>query len=144
MKYDKFFLALLGASSAHAEASRRIFNDLGLTEAQPKILYILNAYEGSVQKDFAKLCGIKPSTLTVQLTRMEQEGLVRKEACQVSGGKKAYRLYLTEQGKALASSLEERIDKLEEQSFAGFSAEERQTLMQLLEKVEDNLCQGTY
>lgn len=37
MKYDKLFMALLGASAAHGEASRQIFNDYGLTESQPKI-----------------------------------------------------------------------------------------------------------
>lgn len=139
MKYDMIFMALLGATAAHGEASRLVFNDLGLTEAQPKILYILNGFEGMVQKDFANLCAIKPSTMTVQLARMEQEGLVRREACYVSGGKKAYRVFLTEKGKAIAESLTDRIQSLEDRSFQGFSEEERVQLLSMLERVEENL-----
>jgi len=139
MKYDKLFMALLGASAAHAEASRKIFNDLGLTEAQPKILYILDFNEGIVQKDFAALCAIKPSTMTVQLARLEKDGLIRKENCNVENGKKAYRIYLTKRGKEIADSLIERIDKLENAGFKGFSAKDKQNLLSLLERVEDNL-----
>ncbi len=139
MKYNKFFLALLGAYSAHGEASREIFNDLGLTEAQPKILYILKFNEGIVQKDFAQLCSIKPSTMTVQLTRLENDGMVRKEVCYVSGGKKAYRVYLTDRGRKIADSLIERIDRLEAISFGGFNEEEKKQLLSMLERVENNL-----
>ncbi len=139
MKYDKFFMALLGASAAHADASRQIFNDLGLTESQPKILYILKFNEGIVQKDFASLCAIKASTMTVQLSRLEKEGLVERETCYVSGGKKAYRIYLTDKGKEIAESLIERIDNLEKTSFKGFSYKEKEQLLSLLERAENNL-----
>ena len=138
MKYDKLFMALLGASAAHGEASRQIFKDYGLTESQPKILYILDFNEGIIQKDFAQLCSIKPSTMTVQLTRLEKEGLIRREICYVSGGKKAYKIYLTQRGKEIADSLIERIDKLEEICFRGFTEDERNQLLSLLERVETN------
>ncbi len=139
MKYDKFFMALIGVFAAHGDASRQIFNDLGLTESQPKILYILYFNEGVVQKDFAQLCAIKPSTMTVQLTRLEKDGLIRKESCYVSGGKKAYRVYLTDEGKRIAGALIERIDLLEETCFNGFSPEEQSVLLSLMERVEGNL-----
>ncbi len=139
MKYEMLFLALLGASAAHAEASRQIFNDLGLTESQPKILYILNFNEGIVQKEFAKLCAIKPSTMTVQLSRLENEGLIRREGCYISGGKKAYRIYLSDKGKEMADLLIERIDKLEEIGFKGFNTSEKENLLSMLERVSENL-----
>ncbi len=142
MKYDKIFMAILGASAAHGEASRQIFNDYGLTESQPKILYILDFNEGIIQKDFASLCAIKPSTMTVQLARLEKEGLIRKESCYISGGKKAYRIYLTKRGKEIADSLIERIDNIEAVSFNGFTSEERTQLLSMLERVEGNLKSG--
>lgn len=139
MKYDKVFMALMGAFSAHGDASRQIFNDLGLTESQPKILYILKYNEGIVQKEFAQLCAIKPSTMAVQLSRMEKEDLIRKESCYISGGKKAYQIYLTQKGKHIADSLTDRIDRLEDISFQGFSEAEKLKLLSMLEQVEDNL-----
>lgn len=73
MVHDKLFLALLGASSAHADASRKAFAELNLTEAQPKILYILRRTDGIVQKELAGICNIRPSTLTVMLSKMENK-----------------------------------------------------------------------
>ena len=77
--------------------------------------------------------------MTVQLARLEKDGLIRRESCYISGGKKAYRVYLTKRGKEIADSLIERIDNLEDISFKGFTAKEQATLLTLLERVENNL-----
>jgi DNA-binding MarR family transcriptional regulator len=40
--------------------------------------------------------------MTVLLNNMEKQDLIRKEAKLVSGGKRAYCIYLTEKGKEIA------------------------------------------
>lgn len=139
MLHDKLFLALLGASSAHAEASREVFASLGLTEGQPKILYILRRQDGHVQKELANICGIRQSTLTVLLTRMEELGYIRREICYVSGRKRAYKIYLTDEGREKAEILEKAVDELEERSFRDFSKKDRENILRLLSKVEENM-----
>lgn len=139
MKHNKLFLALLAASSAHAEVSRRAFTELGLTEGQPKILYILKREPGPVQKELAALCGIRQSTLTVLLSKLEQQKYIYKEPDSVSGGKKAYRIHLTKEGNAMAEQLEQIVENLEEQGFTGFSIEEREQLLEMLDRVENNM-----
>lgn len=139
MKEDKLFLALLGASSAHADASRQMFASLGLTEGQPKILYILNDGDGIVQKDLANMCGVKQSTLTVLLGKMESEGYIYKEICYVSGMKRAYKVLLTEKGKEKANQLEEAVNRLEQKSLKDFSEGEREMIFKLLRKIEKNM-----
>lgn len=139
MLYNKLFLALLGASSAHAYASRIEFANLGLTEAQPKILYILNRADGIVQKELAELCNIRPSTLTVILSKMENQNYIYKETCYVSGKKRAYKVCLTEKGKEKAEQLEHIIEKLENKGFEGFTEEEKQTILKLLKRIEKNM-----
>lgn len=139
MLYDKLFLALLGASSAHADASRTEFAKLGLTEAQPKILYILNRTDGIVQKELAGLCNIRPSTLTVMLSKMENQDYIYKEPCYVSGKKRAYKVRLTTKGKETATQLEYTIEKLENKGFKDFTEEEKQILLKLLDRIETNM-----
>jgi len=139
MAYKKLFLALLGASSAHAEASRSVFREMDLTEGQPKILYILNRKDGYVQKELAEQCGIKASTLSVILTALKMKDLIRKESCIISGQKKANRIFLTDNGILEANKLEQQIEKLEKKGFFGFSEEEKIQLLTLLEKVELNM-----
>lgn len=137
--YDKFFLALLDTSSAHAEISRAKFHELGLTAGQPKILYILNNRDGYVQKELADICGIKPSTLTVLLNKLEGKNLIKKEKVTLYSNKHAHRIYLTNTGKQIAKKIENIIEIMEENSFSGFSEEERKNLLSMLCRVADNL-----
>lgn len=139
MAYQKLFIALLGASAAHAERSRKEFTALGLTEGQPKILYILLGKDGVVQKDLAEICGIRQSTLTVLLGKLEEQGYIYKEVCYVSGRKRAFEIYLTEQGRKMALKLNDVVEALEEESFAGFTEQEKVSLLEMLARVEENL-----
>jgi len=136
---EKFFLRLLAVSSAHAEMSRSAFTKLGLTEGQPKILYILRRNDGIVQKDLADYCGIRQSTLTVLLSKMEALGFIRREACYISGGKRAFKILLTDEGHIIANKLEAVVEDLEAKCFKGFSEKERKLLLNMLAKVEENI-----
>ena len=48
---EKFFLKLLELSAAHAKRSQAIFERLNLSNAQPKVLYILRKTDGYTQKN---------------------------------------------------------------------------------------------
>lgn len=139
MGHEMLFLGLLGASSAHADASRREFAKLELTEGQPKILFTLRRANGIVQKELAEVCKVRQSTLTVLLTKLEKQGYIYKDSCYVSGKKHAYRICLTEAGWKKADELEKVVEDLEEQGFTGFSEEERRLLLELLTRVEQNM-----
>ena len=104
-----------------------------------KILYILLCKDGVVQKDLAEICGIRQSTLTVLLGKLEEQGYIYKETCYVSGRKRAFEIYLTEQGREMAQKLEQVVEELEEKSFAGFSQQEKVALLEMLSRVELNL-----
>ncbi len=139
--YDKLFLALMGASAAHAEASRAVFARLGLTAGQPKVLYILRRGDGLVQKRLAYLCGVTQPTLTGVLAGMEKKGLVRRERTAAEGCKTAVRVFLTEEGRRTADILEEEVEALEARGFAGFSPEKREEILQTLCKITENIRQ---
>lgn len=137
--YDKLFLALMGASAAHGEVSRRAFARMGLTEGQPKVLYILRRGDGLMQKELARLCGVRESTLTVLLRSCEDRGLIRRERQATLSGKSALFVTLTDEGRRTADTLEEAVESMEELGFRGFSAQERRTLLEMLSKVTKNL-----
>lgn len=139
MEREKLFWALIKAQSAHAEASRKVFNKLGLTEGQPKILYLLRRNDGYVQKDLAEFCGIRQSTLTAILEKMEARNYIRKEKTYVSGMKRAFKIFLTDEGREKAEELETEVEKLEEQSYKGFSESEIDNILDLLARVETNM-----
>ncbi len=142
--YDKLFLALLDCSAAHAAASKKLFAELSLTKGQPKVLYILRRGDGLVQKRLAELCGVRESTLTVLLSKIEKKGLIRRERRVAKTGRAAYFVSLTEAGREKADRLEEGVEALEARGLGGMTEAERGELMRLLWRAAQNLRDQTH
>lgn len=136
---EDFFLSLLELSVAHANKSREGFKKLDLSEGQPKILYILEKQDGHLQKDLADLCRIRQSTLTVMLGKMEEKNLVYKEKVLVSGGKRAYSIYLTEHGRDMAEKVKKLMEETDGNCLKGFTEEEIKKFLELLNRASRNL-----
>lgn len=136
---QKIFLSLMTAYAAHAKKSNDYYQTLDLSTGQPKVLYILHAEEGYLQKDLAKVCKVEPPSMTVLLKNMEKKELVRREKVLVSGGKRAFRIYLTDKGRELSEKVVAHVEEMEKLSFQGFTREERTNLLDLLERVTENL-----
>ena len=87
--------ALIGCYTAHKRYCVQQFQNLNLTTGQPKVLYILLNNEGYLQKELAQRCHVEPATMTSLLNNMIKKGLIYKNIVYVSGGKRAYAIYLT-------------------------------------------------
>ena len=80
---------------------------------------------------------MKPSTVNGVLDRMEEKGLVRRS---VSGSDARRRLItLTEKGAEQQALFEQSFLDTEEAMVRGFSQEEREALLSLLDRVIQNL-----
>lgn len=112
---------------------------LNLSEGQPKVLSQLLDNDGAVQKELARVCQVEPATMTSLLRRMEADGLIRKETVYISGGKRAFGIFLTESGRDCAVKVNEIVDALEEISFKDFSASEKNKLYEMLMRITENL-----
>lgn len=135
----RLHLELIRASYLHKRACRQAFQELSLSEGQPKVLSTLMKKEGYLQKDLAKMCRVEPATMTSLLKKMTANRLIIKESVHVSGGKRAYGIYLSDEGRAKGKRIEEIVDTLEEVSFKGFSEEEKEQLLSYLGRVSENL-----
>ena len=133
------FLALLDTQKSHWNRSRKGFQKLDLSDGQPKVLYILRAMDGCVQKELAKACDIKPSSMTVMLDGLEKKGYIYREETKVSGGKRAFKVCLTEAGKEMAEKVFWLMETIEDEAFEGITLEEQQQLFSLLKRVKENL-----
>ena len=136
----RLHVALIEASVTHRRKCRQEYQKMDLSEGQPKVLADLYTFEGHLQKDLAELCHVEPATMTVLLRNMGQKGLIVKKAVHVSGGKRAYDICLTDLGREKALESMEVMDVLEKVGYSGFTEEEKDTLIRLLERVADNLA----
>ena len=136
---NRFHRLLICASAAHKKYCRQRFQELDLTEGQPKVLSVLSAMENCLQKELAEACRVEPATMTSLITKMEEKRLIVREREIVSGGKRAYRILLTEEGKRVAAEVKAIISIAEQQCFDGFSQEEKELFLKQFAKVAENL-----
>lgn len=135
----RFHQELIRMASAHRKYNVVSYLEMGLTTGMPKILFILSEKEGYLQKDMAKICGIEPATLTTLLASMVEKDLVWKKTLHVSGGKRAFGLYLTDHGREVSKEVCRIIDESEVKSFEGFTPEEKLTFMEMMNRISENL-----
>ncbi len=136
---EQLIVALIKASATHQKSCGIEFRKLELSPGQPKVLSRLRYKEGYLQKELAALCHVEPATMVVLLSNMEKRGMIRKEVDHVSGGKRAFRIYLTEEGKRLAEQVDTVVSEIERRSFEGFTEEEKNQLITLLDRMTENL-----
>lgn len=137
--YQKLFLHILELSAAHTKCRYEIFRKLDFPDAHPKILYILRSKDGLLQKELAEICKVTPPTMTNLLSKMLKSGLIYREKVLVSGGKRGFRIHLTEAGKKKADIVYDEFEILEKKGLQNLSEEEVMLLFSLMERVTQNL-----
>ena len=109
-----------------------------VTPAQTHVLLYLQQHGGQVlQNELADYLQVKPSTANGVLDRMEEKGLVRRS---VSGSDARRRfITLTDKGAEQQALFQQSFLDAEEAMVRGFTQEERETLLALLDRVIQNL-----
>ena len=136
---ERFFREMLSLYYAHRSYNIRYYASLGLTSGQPKVLNVLYEEEGYLQKDLAARCRVEPATMTSLLAKMEKQDMIKKETVYVSGGKRAYAIFLTDHGRKLARQVADKAAEADRIAISGMSAEEVETLLSLMNRARCNL-----
>jgi len=135
------FATLVTAYDAHRRYSRRAFQQFNLSDGYPKVLMNLHHFPGSLQKEVAFACRVEPATMTVLLRGMQAKGLIRKEETHVSGGKRALRIFLTEEGEKMAQECAVIVDETTDKALQDFSDEEKELLIHFLNRITQHLSE---
>ncbi len=110
----------------------------GLTRARWQVLWHLARHEGVHQAALAEILDVAPISLTRQLERLEQEGLVERRAD--PSDRRRRRLFLTEAATPALERLRELAAMTRERAIAGLNSEQIETLREVLETMRTNLC----
>ena len=109
-----------------------------VTPVQAHVLMYLHQHGGQApQRELTEFLRAKPSTVNGILDRMEEKGLVRRSVI----GEDARRrlITLTDKGREQQSRFTESFLANEEAMVRGFSPADRETLLELLERIVENL-----
>ena len=121
----------------HRQRAEELLTEIGLHVGQEMLLAALQDNDGITQSELAEFLMIKPSTVTNTLKRMERAGIVTRKVD--SDDQRITRVHVTEKGQHLNEAVREQWSRLEDESFNGFSMEERVLLRRLLIQTYQNL-----
>lgn len=114
----------------------------GLQRGRLPILEVIAQKDGCTQCEIAELLHVSPASIAVSMRRMERDGLICRMVDE--DDQRCKRIRLTEHGKHTAQACRSAFDKLDSQTFHGFTQEEADTLGRLLDKMFENLAGEEY
>lgn len=121
----------------------RMLADAGIDAfngAQGRILYVLWQGDGLTISQISQQTSLANTTLTSMLDRMEQSGLIRREAS--PSDRRALRIRLTDRARALQQDYDRISRQMNELYYLGFSDAEIRQFEGYLQRVLDNLQGG--
>lgn len=126
----------------NSRLARRAFDERvraeGVTGPQARLLLMLQRTPGENQGHYADLLEVEPITLCRMVDRLEDAGLVERQAD--PNDRRARRLHLTAKSREKLARLRERLDGLVEEMLTGLSDGEREEFVRMLGVLRTNLA----
>ena len=117
-------------------ADKRLEPD-GLTHVQWGPLFMLRMARASTVAELARELQTDPGAMTRLLDRLEAKGLCRRERC--TDDRRVVRIALTPEGEASAARVPAVLAQVLNETLAGFSRAEWNTLKAMLQRMLDNV-----
>ena len=122
----------------HRRAVENKIGKAGVHKSQHMILMYLHRKSGKVsQKDIANHFEISPAAVAVSLKKLETGGYIERNSAESDN--RYNEITITEKGKEVVEYSRKVFEEVDEKSFEGISAEEREVLITLLDKITFNI-----
>lgn len=104
---------------------------------QMRLLQLLeDSPAGLTNAEIAEILDIRPSSVSATLSRLEEAGLIVRENS--ASDKRVVIIKLSEKGQKMACHRDEGMNDLADQLFGSLTADEREELQRLLDKIGTN------
>jgi DNA-binding MarR family transcriptional regulator len=123
----------------HHARAHTLLETLGLYHGQPPMLRALWKQEGLTHSELAASLHVQPATMTKMVKRMEKAGFIERRSD--PDDHRVSRVYLTDNGHAVQAQVKQVWRTLEDETFDGFTMEERVLLRRFFLQVRENLLQ---
>ena len=111
---------------------------LGLTRAQWRVMMFLRRHEGARQSELAALLEVENVTLGRHIDRLEESGWVERRSD--PSDRRAWLLYLADKSMPILDKLAVVLIETRETALTGFTAQERDDLIETLLRIKVNLA----
>lgn len=111
---------------------------LGIYAGQDTLLKNLARDNGQTMKSLARNLGVRPPTITKMVTRMESQGLVRREDS--PNDARLSHVFITEAGSRLLDRVDEAWARAEEIALGSLKDKQAKQLRKILAKIQAGLA----
>lgn len=115
----------------------RRLQPLGLSRAQWSVLAILSNHEGLSQSQISDELEIEKSTTGRLIDQVERSGWIERRP--IPGDRRLWGIHLTDRARQLIAEVESIVLNTRGEMLRGLSAEQQQTLSEMLQTVKSNL-----
>lgn len=109
----------------------------GLVKGQADLLLLIKDNDGITQNELASIIGIKDSSMSVRLNKLEKSGYIVREIDEDNLKRK--NVYVTEEGRKVSIQCRKILKELDLIIFKGFTKKEKAQLEESLEKIIKNI-----
>lgn len=109
----------------------------GIVKAQAQLLLLIKENDGCTQKDLASFIGIKYSSMSERLDKLEKSGYIKRITDE--DNLKFKRIYITKDGKLAAVQCKRILREVEEILFKGFAKKDKNQFEEYLNRIIENL-----
>jgi len=111
-----------------------------LVPGQYPLLHYLMLHPDASQRELADGLFVSPASVALSTKRLEKAGFLEKRV--KPENQRCKTLHVTTSGRAAQKSFREIFDRVDEQTFRGFSDDELYMLSDMLERMARNLSEG--
>ena len=108
-----------------------------LVKGQAELLLTIKDHDGISQNELAEMVGIKDSSMSVRLRKLEKLSYITRITDENNLKKK--RVWITSVGKSICGQCRRYVREYEEYVLKGFTKKDRQQFEKYLERIEKNL-----
>lgn len=137
-KLRQLYLKIRDVNNLSQKHFSQILEDKGITPVQFGVLVTLTDHEAMTMTKLYKLVGCVPSNMTTLINRMVREQLVK--TTKNPEDQRQTLVFLTQKGMELRNSLTSLYHSFLESNFKSLNDKEQEILLELLLKLEKDLC----
>ncbi len=136
------FVILHSISKKMRKIADRELYRYGMTSTEMRLLNMIYYYDadGCMQDEFSDKIDVDRSNIGRGLKRLEKLGLIRRDRHEKD--KRAFRVFLTDEGRAIKPELMAIRERIKMMFSMGIGSGEMKELARLLERAEMNLTNG--
>ncbi|MBR3304708.1 MAG: winged helix-turn-helix transcriptional regulator [Christensenellaceae bacterium] len=137
---SRYFDAVLHLDKMNLVRRMRFYEtarDLGVYHGQMPILFYLLDHNGCTQKDIAEELMVTPASIAISTKRMQKSGLIDKQVRESNLRENI--VTITDKGKKLVEEWREAMKALDAKQFSGFSDDEIDLLVSMIDRLTINL-----